>query len=284
FPVIMSYSNWIKVAIEKEYITSYDFSSFDKLEFIGGGGYGIVFRAIREHETVALKCLHNGFAYDIQNYDDEFIREVKNLTKVNNHDNITRFLGITKDYANKRCYMVLQFASKGNLRDYLHDHFAELDWSAKIKMAKEITSTLNKTNDTITASYILPLVSTVNNLVREICNFYESAECNKDICLIMTERVKIAEFAMDKMMRRDECPFYEKEYYLSFRKYINALTEIKNFTEKVSKLEGLRKFFDVSEIKNKYEKLTQNYDTCMNELHFTIAITNKYDRKMENQK
>ncbi|CAG8644271.1 15994_t:CDS:2, partial [Cetraspora pellucida] len=68
----MSYSNWIKVAIEQDYITLYDFSSFGKLEFIGGGGCGAVFHAIREHESVALKCLHNGFANDSQNHDEFF--------------------------------------------------------------------------------------------------------------------------------------------------------------------------------------------------------------------
>ncbi|CAG8768059.1 13808_t:CDS:2, partial [Racocetra persica] len=40
-------------------------------------------------------------------------------------------------------YMVLQFANKGNLRCYLRDHFSELDWITKIRMAKEISSGIN---------------------------------------------------------------------------------------------------------------------------------------------
>ncbi|RIB29541.1 kinase-like domain-containing protein [Gigaspora rosea] len=39
--------------------------------------------------------------------------------------------------------MVLQFANNGNLRSYLREHFSELDWTAKIRMAKEISSGVN---------------------------------------------------------------------------------------------------------------------------------------------
>ena len=36
--------------------------------------------------------------------------------------------------------MVLQFANNGDLRSYLRDHFSELNWSTKIKMAKDISN------------------------------------------------------------------------------------------------------------------------------------------------
>ncbi|RIB27201.1 kinase-like domain-containing protein [Gigaspora rosea] len=443
----MSYSNRIKVAIEQKHIKSFEYSSFCNLELVGSGGFGIVFRADSklENKHVALKCLHNDISSDNHNNDDEFIREVQNISKINNHDNITKFFGVTHDDATRRCYMILQFASKGNLRNYLHNHFSELDWLAKIKMAKEISSGLdclhsenlvhrdlhdknilvhddgrlmitdfglskslesrgisvhggtsafsdpqylssmltykrNKPSDIYslgvlfwelssgvppfentrvdeitfqvifgkreepvdgtpvdfmnlycdawngdptlrpnissindrlnnlqmvpvyckdnkkpsenvpsfeaTASHIHPLVSQMNDLVKEICNVYEDVECNKDICSIMTDRVKTAEFAMDKMMRGEmkEDHFYERKFYQSLLKFINVLKDIKNFTEKVSKLKGLRKFLNVDEIKNKYEKLIQNYDTCMNELRFTIAIVNEAVRRAEDQR
>ncbi|KAF0508857.1 kinase-like protein [Gigaspora margarita] len=36
--------------------------------------------------------------------------------------------------------MVLQYANSGDLRCYLNDHFSKLDWSTKVRMAKEISS------------------------------------------------------------------------------------------------------------------------------------------------
>ncbi|KAF0428767.1 kinase-like protein [Gigaspora margarita] len=52
---------------------------------------------------------------------------------------IIRFYGITKDETNEKYYMVLQFANNGDLRSYLQNHFSELDWPTKIKMAKDIS-------------------------------------------------------------------------------------------------------------------------------------------------
>ncbi|CAG8775361.1 4352_t:CDS:1, partial [Ambispora leptoticha] len=40
-------------------------------------------------------------------------------------------------------YMVIQFANSNDLRCYLRDHFAELDWSIKIRIAKDISSGIN---------------------------------------------------------------------------------------------------------------------------------------------
>ncbi|KAF0511313.1 kinase-like protein [Gigaspora margarita] len=39
--------------------------------------------------------------------------------------------------------MILQFANNGDLQCYLRNHFLELDWATKIRMAKEISSGIN---------------------------------------------------------------------------------------------------------------------------------------------
>ncbi|RIB28355.1 kinase-like domain-containing protein [Gigaspora rosea] len=44
------------------------------------------------------------------------------------------------DYKADNYYMVLQYADSGDLEHYLNAHFSELDWSTKIRMAKEISS------------------------------------------------------------------------------------------------------------------------------------------------
>ncbi|CAG8842682.1 16717_t:CDS:2 [Gigaspora margarita] len=109
----------------------------------------------------------------------------------------------------------------------------------------------------------------------------------KELCFIMMDRVKTAEFALEQMMLRseeNEKYFYEKEYSLSLKKFVNVLKDIKNFAEKVSKIEGVRKFFKANKIKQTYEKLTEEFDTCMKELHFTIAIANENQRAKDAQK
>ncbi|CAG8785507.1 6375_t:CDS:2, partial [Cetraspora pellucida] len=53
--------------------------------------------------------------------------------------NIIQFFGVTQDTRSKY-YMVLQYANNSDLRCYLSNRFLELDWTTKIRMAKEISS------------------------------------------------------------------------------------------------------------------------------------------------
>ncbi|KAF0407567.1 kinase-like domain-containing protein [Gigaspora margarita] len=132
-------SNWFKVAVERKYIKSFKYESFENKKLIGVGGFGTVYSAYSKDidQTIALKRLHHSSIND-----DDFVREIKNITKVDYNINIIRFLGITID-PTETYHMVLQYANNGDLRSYLRNHFSELDWPTKIKMAKEISSGIN---------------------------------------------------------------------------------------------------------------------------------------------
>ncbi|CAB4423115.1 unnamed protein product [Rhizophagus irregularis] len=71
----------------------------------------------------------------------EFIQEIKQICKVNNHPNINHLFGTTKDtFGND--ILVLEYANEGNLRDCLKNQFAKLNWSKKIDMALDVTQGL----------------------------------------------------------------------------------------------------------------------------------------------
>ncbi|CAG8658481.1 15576_t:CDS:2, partial [Dentiscutata heterogama] len=141
----MTMSNWLKTAIEQVYIRLFEFDSFENLQTIERGGFGTVSSAYSKNfdQIVALKSLHNSFDDDQNDQNNNFIREIKNITKVNQHDHIIRFLGITQDPKTETYYMIFQFANNGDLRSYLRNHFSELDWPTKIRMAEEISSGVN---------------------------------------------------------------------------------------------------------------------------------------------
>ncbi|CAG8824189.1 14954_t:CDS:2, partial [Gigaspora margarita] len=62
------------------------------------------------------------------------------------------------------------------------------------------------------------------------------------------------------------------------------LKNIKDFTTKVSKLKGYRKFFSATNVKCQYENLTKEYDGCINNLHFAIVVVSKEKRETELRK
>ncbi|KAF0459335.1 kinase-like protein [Gigaspora margarita] len=115
----------------------FEYTSFKNKEEIGKGGFGVIYKAHSKdvNKIVALKTLDHNDEHSL----DDFIREVESITKVND-DNVIQFFGITQDYKADTYYMVLQYADSGDLEHYLNAKFSELDWSTKIRMAKEISS------------------------------------------------------------------------------------------------------------------------------------------------
>ncbi|RHZ81621.1 hypothetical protein Glove_117g533 [Diversispora epigaea] len=104
--------------------------------------FGTVYRANPKNieMDVALKSLHEN---DNEKFYKKFVKELKNISTVNYHDNIIKFYGICIDSSTETYYLVLQYAKDGDLRTYLQNNFNKLDWKIKIQMAKDITSGLN---------------------------------------------------------------------------------------------------------------------------------------------
>ncbi|CAB5380706.1 unnamed protein product [Rhizophagus irregularis] len=85
--------DWIEKAIEEEYLQYYDYKQFSDIRQVGTGGFGTVFRANFENseQQFALK------SFKLNNTSkEEIINELKILLKVDFHNNIIRFFGITK--------------------------------------------------------------------------------------------------------------------------------------------------------------------------------------------
>ncbi|RIB00749.1 kinase-like domain-containing protein [Gigaspora rosea] len=148
-------------------------------------------------------------------------------------------------------------------------------------MSEEISNSGSE----VLAQYI-PLAKSAKCLIQDISTVYENAECNKEICLVIMDRVKIAECAMDIKMRNkkeNESTFRKREYFLAFKSFENLLTNIKDYVTKVSTFKGYKKYLNKTEVKNRYEKLTEEYNTCMKDLNFTMAIINENDRNSDVQ-
>ncbi|RIB13260.1 kinase-like domain-containing protein [Gigaspora rosea] len=69
-----------------------------------------------------------------------FVKELKNLQKVCNHPNVIEIYGITRDRG--FYHMILQLANNGDLRKYLKINFSKLEWTDKLRMAREISDGL----------------------------------------------------------------------------------------------------------------------------------------------
>ncbi|RIB24269.1 kinase-like domain-containing protein [Gigaspora rosea] len=133
----------LKKATLNHAIDSYNYNEFSEFTNIAEGLFSSVCKCIWKERglTVALKCLKVDDKYLDENIVRGFIEMLKFLRKFN-HTNIIKFYGITKNPSSGYYSMILPFADKGDLRDYLEKEFSKLDWNRKLCMAKEISEGL----------------------------------------------------------------------------------------------------------------------------------------------
>ncbi|RIB24272.1 kinase-like domain-containing protein [Gigaspora rosea] len=135
--MIDNYNKWLENAISQQHIRKFDYNEFETFKRIGEGGFGTVFKAEWKYHglPVVIKSLKD-------NMRQEFFKELQILLKVSFHPNINHFYGVTKDPETGIYSLVLQYAEGGNLRGYLRVNFPKLQWSDKLRIAKEIAQGL----------------------------------------------------------------------------------------------------------------------------------------------
>nr|CAG8651085.1 983_t:CDS:2 [Entrophospora candida] len=126
---------WLNEAIQNGHINFYEYCRFKNPQKIGSGGSGKVYKAtFNNGMTFALK------SYKYTTNTKELINELKLLRKVDYHQNIIRFYGVTKSEDSKKYLLVLECADSGTLRSYLQKNFKSISWDLKLKFAHEIAS------------------------------------------------------------------------------------------------------------------------------------------------
>ncbi|CAI2201908.1 17824_t:CDS:2, partial [Funneliformis geosporum] len=90
------YIDWLEKSISDEYFIYYEFSDFNNLQLIGNGLFGSVMRASWKNQNryFALKSFNNDTVAL-----EEVVNEIKLHKRVDFHQNIIRFFGITRERA-----------------------------------------------------------------------------------------------------------------------------------------------------------------------------------------
>ncbi|CAB4441873.1 unnamed protein product [Rhizophagus irregularis] len=125
----------------------------------------------------------------------------------------------------------------------------------------------------------MPLVEIASGLIKAIVEVYRAAEYNKKICRALAERVGITVAPLELLKIRHENELRDEVFYSAFYKFIYVLENIKEYINEVSKIHGFRKYAKAIVVKEKFEKLTEDYDTAMKDLNFTLVIANEERRK-----
>ncbi|CAG8806977.1 17361_t:CDS:2 [Cetraspora pellucida] len=123
----------------------------------------------------------------------------------------------------------------------------------------------------------IPLISIIAILFREIIALAEKAGHNKRVCRRLAERVRVANHTLAQLTLNDEND-------LALKNYAQAITNCKEFIEKISDSGAFMKLFTAHEIESAYKNVTEELDAAINQLGLSMCIrTNKDiedDRKL----
>ena len=110
-----------------------------KKDFVGGGGYGEVFKANWIGTRVAVKRF--GKRYMSRKALKDFIKEIEMLNQLR-HPNIVLYMGVSFD-RNRMYYMVTEFVSRGSLFELLHQKKHCFDDLRIMSVAREVAMALH---------------------------------------------------------------------------------------------------------------------------------------------
>ncbi|UZO10094.1 uncharacterized protein OCT59_001692 [Rhizophagus irregularis] len=133
------YTDWLENSIAEESITYYKYSEFKIIRNIGKGSFGSVDYAVWKNtdQVFALKCFNDKTTLK------EIVNEIELQKRVDFHENILRFHGITKiekNNINQEYALVLKYADSDTLNTYLQRNFDKLGWDDKYQFALQLAS------------------------------------------------------------------------------------------------------------------------------------------------
>ncbi|RHZ79913.1 hypothetical protein Glove_140g62 [Diversispora epigaea] len=122
--------------IQEENIPYYQYFEFENVKLISRNVYEAIFKT--SLKTIALKCVSLNDKFILNNLTDE----IKQYRKLETHDSILKFYGITKRESTNNYMIILEYVNECSLRQYLKSNFQKLDWNAKLNLAKQIANVL----------------------------------------------------------------------------------------------------------------------------------------------
>ncbi|PKK74087.1 kinase-like protein [Rhizophagus irregularis] len=137
--------NWIEEAISNKYLEYYKFEEFKNIESVGTcDNVGTTYRANWKNwrQIFGLKNLF----YINDTTVKELVNELKLHRKVDFHDNIINFYGVSEACSGsgiKKYLLVVDYADCGSLKQYLGDNFNKLTWKDKFQLAYQLTNVMS---------------------------------------------------------------------------------------------------------------------------------------------
>ncbi|CAG8664452.1 5196_t:CDS:2, partial [Scutellospora calospora] len=134
-------------------------------------------------------------------------------------------------------------------------------------------------------SRFIPIISDVVSVIEELTTLCQSAEHNKRIGLALVDRVAAVETAIRqiKSHKDDNREFFNQQNFVAMQRLLNNIQKMRKFVIEVTQLKWLSKYIQAKSIKTTFDELTEEFDSLVNVLNFTISVDTKIRAEKESK-
>src|SRR6266542_2470940 len=142
------------------------------------------------------------------------------------------------------------------------------------KFVEMSSKVMELVNDTIGS--LIPCISVIFVITKEITEAYENAQYNKKTCGVLVTRIEIAEVAIKGLLREKEeniDKFRSQDYVKFFENFVICLKNVRDFCNDITQLSKFKKFYTSGSIKEKFQEIINEFDNCSRDLNLSITMT-----------
>ncbi|EXX55730.1 uncharacterized protein OCT59_000754 [Rhizophagus irregularis] len=214
------------------------------------------------------------------------ISQLKTLKKYIGAKNIEKtFADLCKEFDSSFNFLLVSIDLKRSksIEDKLEEFKADQDYFAELlrEMVKDVRDRIQSSSTVlgdiapvlVPFTKFVPLIKEIGAIVDEIFDVVEAAEHNKRTCIVLLERVRVADSAIRQFRgKKDDPVFFNNENYLFLQELSYIITQIKKFVSEISQLKTLTNYIEAKNIEKTFADLCKEFDSSFNFLLVSIDL------------
>ncbi|CAG8552513.1 14426_t:CDS:2 [Funneliformis mosseae] len=142
------------------------------------------------------------------------------------------------------------------------------------------TSTIELVSSTVIPfTQFIPLIKDVGDILNKVTELYRTAQHNKNITKILTERIAAAYSAVCILQTRED--LFTSKNYSSLQRLVHVLQKMKKYIEEITQYNKVQKFLGAKMIEKQFEELRKEYDSSISLLNFTLTVGFQFHAEKE---
>ncbi|CAB5363533.1 unnamed protein product [Rhizophagus irregularis] len=214
------------------------------------------------------------------------ISQLKTLKKYIGAKNIEKtFADLCKEFDSSFNFLLvsIDLNRSKSIEDKLEEFKADQDYFAELlrEMVKDVRDRIQSSSTVlgdiapvlVPFTKFVPLIKEIGAIVDEIFDVVEAAEHNKRTCIVLLERVRVADSAIRQFRgKKDDPVFFNNENYLFLQELSYIITQIKKFVSEISQLKTLTNYIEAKNIEKTFADLCKEFDSSFNFLLVSIDL------------